>query len=336
MRHLGKKRYSVGVVVVGILFMIGLIVSPYYRFAQRVLHVSPIRSLFGFGDLKMIDGRVNVLVLGIPGGNHDGPSLSDSITVMNYDTATNTVRSIGVPRDVWSGTLRDKINSAYAYGEAKEAGGGLRLAKAEVGSIIGLPIQYVAVINFHQFIDLIDTIGGVEVTVERSFVDREFPIEGKENDECDGDPEYRCRYKTISFSKGETMMDGKTALEFVRSRHASGVEGSDFGRSKRQQLVLEAMKDKVSKIVLSLQLDKIEALYGSIDKLIVRDMSNQQAAFLLRNIALKRDFKQATTALPEQLFIVPDYADYEGKYVLVPEDRSYSALHSYVRQFLKM
>lgn len=336
MRHLRKKRYSALVIILGVLFIIGLIMSPYYRFAQRVLHVSPVRSLFGFGDLKMIDGRVNVLVLGIPGGNHDGPMLSDSITVMNYDTKSNSVRSIGIPRDVWSSTLRDKINSAYAYGEAKVRGGGLRLAKAEVGSIIGFPIQYVVVINFHQFIDLIDTIGGVTVTVERSFIDREFPIEGKENDECGGDPEYQCRYKTISFTKGVTTMDGKTALEFVRSRHATGVEGSDFGRSKRQQIVLEAIKDKVGGIVLSLQLDKIEALYKSIDKLIVRDMSNQQAAYLMRNIVIKRNLKQSTTALPEELFEVPDYAQYDGKYVLVPEDRSYSALHSYVRQFLKM
>lgn len=336
MRHLRKKRYSLSVLLAILLLGLFLVTAPYYRFAVQVLKVSPIRSLIGFGDLKMINGRVNILVLGVPGGNHDGPLLSDSITVMNYDTASNTVRSIGIPRDVWSATLRDKINSAYAYGEAKETGGGLRLAKAEVGSIIGFPIQYVVVINFHQFTNLIDTIGGVEVMVERSFTDKEFPIEGKEDDECGGDPEFRCRYKTISFTKGRTMMDGKTALEFVRSRHAEGTEGSDFGRSKRQQMVLEAIKNKVGGIVLSLQLDNIEKLYRSIDRLIVRDMTNQQAAYLLRNLVVKRNLQQSTTALPEQLFVVPDYAEYDGKYVLVPEDASYSALHSYVRQFLKL
>ncbi len=282
----------------------------------------------------MIGGRVNILVLGIPGGNHDGPTLSDSITVMNYDTKTNTVKSIGVPRDVWSSTLRDKINSAYAYGEAKAEGGGLRLAKAEVGSIIGAPIQYAVVIDFHEFINLIDLVDGVDVNVENSFVDRKFPIEGKEVDECSGDEEFKCRYRTISFTKGLAHMDGETALSFVRSRNAEGEEGSDFSRNKRQQLVMGAIKERVAKIVLTFNLGKLDILYNGVNKLIKRDISNQQLTYVLRNMVFHRNFKQSTTALPQELFMVPDYNDYEGKYVLVPEDASFSALHSYVRQYL--
>jgi len=334
MRHLKKKRVSVSIVLIGIAVILLLILAPYYRFATDVLKISPINSLFGYGDLKMIGGRVNILVLGIAGGNHDGPTLSDSITVMNYDTKANAVRSIGVPRDVWSGTLRDKINSAYAYGEAKVEGGGLRLSKAEVGSIIGSPIQYALVIDFHEFINLIDLMGGVEVQIERSFIDNEFPIEGKEADECGGDIEFKCRYKTVSFKKGSGHMDGETALSFVRSRNAEGDEGSDFSRSKRQQLVIGAIKEKVAKIVLTFNLGKIESLYGSVNKLVKRDISNQQLTYLVRNMIFHRNFKQGTTALPQQLFAVPDYNDYEGKYVLVPEDASFSALHSYVKQYL--
>jgi len=334
MRHLKKKRVSLSIILLGIVAVLFLILSPYYRFATNVLKVSPINSLFGYGDLKMIGGRVNILVLGIPGGNNDGPTLSDSITVMNYDTNTNVVRSLGVPRDVWSSTLADKVNSAYAYGEAKVDGGGLRLSKAEVGSIIGAPVQYAVVIDFHEFINLIDLMGGVEVHVERSFVDRKFPIEGKEADECGGDAEFKCRYRTASFKKGLSHMDGETALSFVRSRNAEGDEGSDFGRSKRQQLVMGAIKEKVVKIVLTFNLGKLESLYGSVNKLVKRDISNQQLAYLLRNMIFHRNFKQSTTAIPQELFTVPDYNDYEGKYVLVPEDASFSALHSYVRQYL--
>lgn len=335
MRHLKKKRVSLSLVLAGVCIVLFLIITPYYRFATNVLKVSPIKSLIGFGDLKMVDGKVNILVLGIPGGNHDGPTLSDSITVMNYDTQRNIVKSVGVPRDVWSGTLRDKINSAYAYGEAKKVGGGLILAKAEVGSIIGEPVQYAVVINFNEFVNLIDILGGVDVQVEKSFIDTEFPIEGKENDECEGDKEFRCRYKTVSFTKGLAHMNGETALTFVRSRHAQGDEGSDFSRNKRQQLVMEAIKERVAKLVLSFNLSTLEKLYNGVNTLIKRDISNQQLAYLLRNMVLHRNFKQSATALPEELFKVPSYEDYDGKYVLVPEDASFSAVHSFVKQYLK-
>lgn len=335
MRHLKKKRVSLSLILASVCIVLLLIIAPYYRFATNVLKISPIKSLFGFGDLKMIDGKVNILVLGIPGGNHDGPTLSDSITVMNYDTQTNIVKSVGVPRDVWSGTLRDKINSAYAYGEAKKDGGGLVLAKAEVGSIIGEPVQYAVVINFHEFVNLIDILGGVDVQVEKSFIDKEFPIEGKENDECEGDKEFRCRYMTVSFSKGLTHMDGETALTFVRSRHAQGDEGSDFSRNKRQQLVMGAIKERVAKLVLSFNLQRLEHLYNGVNTLIKRDISNQQLAYLLRNLVLRGNFKQSATALPEELFKVPSYEDYDGKYVLVPEDASFSAVHSFVKQYLQ-
>ena len=58
--------------------------------------------------------------------------------------------------DIWSDTLQDKINTAYAYGEAKKTGGGLTLAKAELSNIIGQPVQYAAVIDFSKFETLID------------------------------------------------------------------------------------------------------------------------------------------------------------------------------------
>ncbi|MBP6883490.1 MAG: LCP family protein [Microgenomates group bacterium] len=335
MRHLKKKRVSLSLILASVCIVLLLLIAPYYRFATKVLKVSPLRSLFGYGDLKMIDEKVNILVLGIPGGSHDGPTLSDSITVMNYDTKTNIVKAIGIPRDVWSSTLQDKINSAYAYGEAKKDGGGLRLSKAEVGAILGEPIQYAVVINFNEFTNLIDVLGGVDVQVEKSFKDTEFPIEGKENDECGGDPEFKCRYKTVSFTKGLTHMNGEKALTFVRSRHAQGGEGSDFSRNKRQQLVMGAIKERITKLVLSFNLEKLETFYLGVNSLIQRDITNQQIVFLLRNMVLLRNFKQSATALPEELFKVPNYEDYEGKYVLVPEDASFSAVHSYVQQYLK-
>jgi LCP family protein required for cell wall assembly len=268
--------------------------------------------------------------LGIAGENHDGPNLSDSIIVANYDIKNNQMTTVSIPRDIWSDTLKDKINSAYAYGEAKQKGGGLKLAKAEVSAIIGQPIQYAAVIDFDKFKTLIDYLGGLDVEVSRSFTDKEFPIAGKENNLCNGDPEYRCRYETISFSKGLTHMDGETALKYVRSRHAQDSEGSDFARGQRQQEVIKALKNKVVDIVKTGRLNEISGLYQELNKLIGRDITNQQVAIVAKNIFLKKDFQQKQISLTDDFFIVPQYYLYDGKYVLIPESGDFETIHEYI------
>ena len=331
------KKVSVPLIILlAILTLIFLIFKPYYDFLVKTIKISPIKTLIESNSIKKVDDQVNILILGIPGGQHDGPNLSDSIIVVNYNYTKNRIITISIPRDIWSDTLRDRINSAYAYGEDKMPGGGLKLAKAEVAAIIGMPIQYSAVINFAQFDDLVDYLGGVDVVVETAFVDHDFPIEGRENDLCHGDPEYRCRYETISFTKGMRHMDGKTALKFVRSRHAEGNEGTDFARGRRQQLVILAIKDNILKIVKSLDLARIKKLYQNIDKLVSRDITNQQVAILLKKIVLKKKLYQKSFYLSHEAFDVPDYRLYDGKYVLVPHGGGdFTPIHEYVSCLLK-
>src|SRR3990167_8248929 len=227
------------IVALVVLTILVILIRPYYLFVTQTLKVSPLKTFFSIDGLKTYNSHVNILFLGIAGEDRDGPNLSDSIVVVSYNLNANHLTTISIPRDVWSEALRDKINSAYAYGEAKKKGTGFILAKAEVESIIGQPIHYAAAVDFDQFEELINFLGGVEVNVENSFTDKEFPITGKENDLCNDDLEYKCRYKTISFTKGITLMDGQTALNFVRSRHAIGSEGTDFAREKRQQKTIE-------------------------------------------------------------------------------------------------
>lgn len=306
------------------------VVHPYYAFVTKTLGISPWRMLFPGKALSTVDNKVNILILGIAGGTHDGPNLSDSIMVLHYDFKTNTLVSIGLPRDVWSDTLRRKINTAYAIGEAKKTHGGLTLAKAEVGGILGLPIDYGAVITFKTFKELIDYFGGVTVEVKRSFTDREYPLEGKENDPCGGDPEYRCRYETISFTKGSQHMDGTTALKFVRSRHASGTEGSDFARSQRQQQVLSALKGEIVTVAQSRNVTKMTELYNKINSLVERDITNQQLAVIARNVMAHKGLNQRNVSFPKDYFEVPDNSKYEGQYVLVPPDSDYNRMHDLV------
>jgi LCP family protein required for cell wall assembly len=330
------KRMKVAIIVA---LLIGtvlgyLFVKPYYNLLTEDLKIDPIQTLLSTNGIKTINDTVNILVLGIPGGKHDGPNLSDSMIVLHYDFKTNKLTTIGIPRDIWSDTMKDKINTAYAYGEAKQEDGGLKLAKAEVGAIVGMPIQYAMVISFNRFKDLVDYLGGIEIDVEKSFTDPEFPIEGKENDLCGGDPKYKCRYETVTFKKGLTHMNGETALKFVRSRHAEGSEGSDFARSRRQQVVISALKEKIIAIATERDIEKIKGFYQKADSLVNRDITNQELAAVAKDILFSKNFVQKSTFLPEELFYVPDYTEYSGKYVLVPEGDSFSPIHTYVNCIL--
>ncbi|MBI5127622.1 LCP family protein [Candidatus Roizmanbacteria bacterium] len=326
------------IAVVFILIILWLIIRPYLVFIDKTLKVSIIKALFSKDSLKTYDDQVNILMLGIAGGKHDGPNLSDSNVVVNYNFKTNKLTTISIPRDLWSSTLNDKINSAYAYGEAKKPnGGGFVLSRAEIEEIVGLPIQYAAVIDFGQFKELVDFLGGVEVEVENSFVDKKFPIVGRENDDCNGDKEFSCRYETISFKKGKIQMDGETTLKFVRSRNAEGKEGTDFAREQRQQKVIEAVKNKLIALAKKPNLKTYQQIYAIIDKLIKRNLTNQQAAIIAKNIFLKGNFKQQKIILSEDFFTNPpiDSSQYDGLWVLVPTDKTYSLIHQYINCNLK-
>lgn len=316
-----KKQIAIlaSIFVLFIFFAIAQI-RPYYQFLTQTLEVSPFQLLINQPRPKSTDGRTNVLILGKPDIVSYGPNLTDSIIFFSYDHTQNKAIMIGLPRDIWSPTLQDKINSAYAYGEEQKEGGGPILAKAEVEAILDKPIHYTAVITFSHFEQLIDSLGGVEVDVENSFTDAQFPIPGKEDDECFGDLNYECRYQTVSFEKGVTQMDGKTALQFVRSRNAEGEEGSDFARNKRQQLVIQAIQTKLISVAKEGDAKKLAELYDIMNQLVTRDITNQEGAVLGKNIVLKQGFTLHEAQLEREFYTVPPLEEYQGKYVLIPSD----------------
>lgn len=330
-----KKALLILLIVFAVLgVVLFFLMRPYYVLVTDTMRISPIKSLLRLGAPTSIGQKTNILLLGIGGGTHDGPNLTDSITVISYDRSSNTVRSLGIPRDIWSDALQEKINAAYAIGESIDEGRGLPLAAAETSSLTGVPIHYTVVVAFDGFKKIIDYVGGIDVDVQTGFTDREFPIQGRENDLCGGDdPDYKCRYETISFDKGVQHMDGATALKFVRSRHAEGDQGSDFARSARQQQVMSALRAHILAPDFLRDSERVKGLYQLVDEMIVRNISNQQASVMMRDVVLGGDFKQVTKALPDEMFEVPDPYVY-GKYVLIPKDGSGDAIRTTIRDYL--
>ena len=97
----------------------------------------------------------------------------------------------------------------------------------------------------------IDAIGGVDIQVEQTFTDWQYPT-------------WDDKWMTVSFQKGKQPMDGQTALVFARSRHGNNGEGSDFARSKRQQLVILAAQEKLFSVGTPTDAKKLAALYSAV------------------------------------------------------------------------
>lgn len=282
----------------------------------------------GGTTLRSLEGRTNILLLGIGGGTHAGADLTDTMIVLSLYPSKHSMAMISIPRDVWSDTLRDKINSAYHYGEEKKAGDGFVLAKSTVEDVIGMPIQYAFLIDFSGFQKIIDLVGGIRVNVVTAFTDPEFPIVGKENDPCGGDPTFACRYETIHFDTGEQRMNGSRALQYVRSRHAEGNEGSDFARSKRQQDVLVALKAKFTdpRVWVS---PRLPVLVRALDDATDTDFNVSELA-TVGKFFVQVSAGSITKISFEDLLLTPPPWQYDGKYVLVPKEDSSSIV-----QFIK-
>jgi len=185
--------------------------------------------------------RVNILLLGMRGINEpgDGKLLSDAMILASIKKSTGQVALISLPRDlytrIWCAPDEKKINFAFAYG-------GLDCAKNTVALVTDLYIDHAIGINFEALKEVIDTLGGIDVYLDRPFEeDFQWAKEGlEENDhwmikEFDGEERW-----VFYVPEGENHLDGETALYYVRSRYST----DDFDRMRRQQQVLMAVKEK--------------------------------------------------------------------------------------------
>jgi polyisoprenyl-teichoic acid--peptidoglycan teichoic acid transferase len=176
--------------------------------------------------------RVTILIIGLDFGDwsadRNGPSRSDTMMLLTIDPATKTAGMLSVPRDMWvniPGFGYSKINNAYAYGQGnKLPGGGPGLAVKTVENFLGINIQYYAQIEFTTFEKMVDTIGGVCLTI---------PEEIKVG---------RTYEHSVTLEPGYQCLDGKSTLGYARNRYTTN---GDVDRAGRQQQVILAIRDKV-------------------------------------------------------------------------------------------
>ena len=319
----------------------------FYRkiYSQRVKEVKKIKE-------KKKKTAFNFLFLGYGGAGHDGAYLTDTIMVARLDLKKKKVDLISIPRDTWvkvptkSGAdFYSKINALYQIGlfpdkypdlatRYRSSKKKTALVDDAVKKITGLKIDNFAAIDFTGFAKAVDILGGVDIKVEKTFDDYQYPITGKETDLC-GHTEaeipaldkaieashspqliFPCRYEHLHFDAGLTHMDGQTALKYVRSRH-SLQDGSDFGRARRQQLFLEALKTKILKLGF---LTKLPSLLDELGNHVRTDVSLAMIKKIATEAALNgRKYKKATLVISPKNVLKSSYSSYGG-YILIPQD----------------
>jgi len=216
------------------------------------------------------DDRVNILLLGIGGAGHDGAYLSDTNIILSIKPSTKEVAMISIPRDLKidiPGRGDQKINAVDAYGEMDSPGQGGEAARAFFAKTFNLDIPYYVRVDFSAFQEIIDTLGGVTVNVDKSFTDASFP-----------GPNFS--YKTVSFQAGQQTMNGEDALDYARSRHGNNGEGSDFARARRQQKIIAAVKEKILSAGTLIDPVKIKSIIDSLSNHVVTNLNLGQIVYL--------------------------------------------------------
>ena len=266
--------------------------------------------------------RLNFLILGQGGTGHEGPYLTDTIILISIRPKTGDVVMLSIPRDLAvpvPGLGLRKVNAVNAVGESQEAGSGPALAANVIEQTFAVPIAGYVRIDFKGFVELVNILGGVDINVENAFIDPNYPS-GADS------------VMTISFAAGEQHMDGELVLKYVRSRHGSNGEGSDFARARRQQQVLLALRDKLFRFSTLFSPGKIAAIINSLEKNIETNIPTSQFDDLLliaRRTEGRTIAQRVLDSSPEG--ILRDEIGLDGAYLLVPVDANYGTLARFVQ-----
>ena len=196
------------------------------------------------------EGRTNILLLGSDQMEfrEQNYALTDTMMLVSIDWRRQQIYLLPLPRDMVSPTRQVKINALYALLTQNNPESGLEHTALELGELLGVPIHYQLLVTMSDVSDFLTLLDGIEINVVNSFTDYQFP---KSDVDIRRVSDPKLLYETVTFTSGWQHLDAKRVLQFMRSRHSVGVEGSDYARSRRQQQVLQAVGNKVGQLLLA-------------------------------------------------------------------------------------
>ncbi len=239
-------------VVVSVSFLAYILATGSKVFEGGLKNNSSLLHAFTSESLKNDNGRTNILIIGRGGENHPGGLLTDSLMVMSIKDEKAAL--VSIPRDLQvpiKNHNKNKINTAFSDGyndylstncktskkknsDAQCIDGalsaGANLSKETVSNILDIPVHYYIMVDFEGFKNLIDSVGGVDINVEKAIYDPFYPDKNMKG------------YDPLKIKAGMQHMNGELALKYARSRETT----SDFDRAARQQQILSRLREKIS------------------------------------------------------------------------------------------
>ncbi|TVQ39688.1 MAG: LytR family transcriptional regulator [Spirochaetaceae bacterium] len=224
---------------------------------------------------------LTVLLLGANEG------VADSIMLAHVDPSQHRIHFFSIPRDLfYRGARINSIHQRFGTG---------RMA-TEIGRITGLTVDHYVKVDMYAFIDVINILGGVTVTMEEELVD----------------PTYRVRengvWGTLYYPPGRHHLDGVAALRIARSRFTT----TDFGRARRQQDIVDAMRAKVA----ALGLRDVATLYALVNRVmsyVETDLSAVDIVRYVQQYARYRNTSHHVLSTDNVLFATYSGLHYSGK-----------------------
>ncbi len=204
--------------------------------------------------------KFNILLTGIGGEGHEWSDLTDTIMLASINKRANSVTLLSIPRDLYieyPTKGRGKINETFMRAMNKTSvEDGMRALWEKVTDITGESIQWYLMIDFAWFAKFVDVLWWISADVPEDLIDTSYP-------------DNNWGYETFKIHKGIQILDGTTALKYARSRHST----SDFDRSRRQQLVLKAIRDKLFSLWALTSPSKLQGLYYAVTDHIRTNLS---------------------------------------------------------------
>jgi len=325
---------SGGAVLLLILLAVGSFGGWYLKSFSRAAKVAPkeVVSQVWRGLRRPYKQRyLTFLILGLDKRPDNPTLLTDTILMVTLDTTKGNYLLFSLPRDLWIEDLRTKINALYYYGRERDKNDPTKLVRKRLEKLTGQRIDNTIVLTMENVRDLIDILGGVNVYVERSFSDHQFPRD---------DGSYGV--KTISFKKGWQSFNGQRALEFLRSRKSNNpLEGNDEARQARQQKVILALKTKLLKSPrLFLNPDKIGSLYAFFEqKMLIApriDLGTIVSWWPWAWRFLKgQEIGAEVPWKGKDAILQPGYDRYYGSWILKPRNGDWQPLHDFFQNEIK-
>lgn len=214
---------------------------------------------------------VNILVMGVDIGNPTNkaePKRTDTIMLFHYNPVNQNAEIISIPRDtlIQIDGKNQKINAAHAFG-------GVSLLVEKVEKLLDIDVNYYAKVDYNGFRNVIDSIGGVDVTIPNNM----YYDDASQN-------------LHINFKKGETVhLDGEKAEEFFRWRQnndGTGLADGDIGRIQNQHMFIEKVVDKFKSPAILL---RIPSLMAALPKYVETNMNPDEIIKYAYNFGYKVD-----------------------------------------------